>query len=265
MDYINSNKLLFVLATPGGGGNRLGRIVSCCDNVFWYANETKNGITPWDIFSTNVVKGRNISPYHYDRRTKKNMIPLAGERIEKFWDNTDLDTLYNVNWQSDMTLAGADEIINRGQYITWVLHDDPEYMLSRFPNAKVINLIDDDINEVVSRYLSTTALFPINIENTRLKPADSKFIKSLTELMIINSSPTYRDHWAWENFNKAVYDSSLDAMYLEFVNAYISDLHIKKQRSTCGLNVKWSYLGIDSILSYLGSNTVDENYIKLLP
>lgn len=265
MDYINSDKLIFVLASPAGGGYRLGRIVCCFNNVFWY-EAIRNGKYPWRIFSSDQVKGKEISSYHFDRRTNSNMIPLLGERIERFWNSSDLDQLYSVNWTNEMDAAGAKEILEAGKSLVWVLHDTPEYLLSRFPNAKIINLVDDDINKVIDRYLVTTALFPINIENSKLKPGyENDHSKSIRELEAVRPNATYRDFWAWENLQIPTYNTTMDDAYKDYVSSMLKQQHLERIKNCPKyLSVSWDNLNIDSIKDFIGASTINENYISLV-
>jgi hypothetical protein len=265
MDYKNSNKLLFVLASPAGSGYRVGRVVSCFNNVHWYMTK-RNGKNPWSIFFSDLVKGKDISPYHYDRRTETNMIPLAGERIECYWNKQDLDTFYNTAWTNAMTAAGADNIINNNMYINWVLHDTPEYILSLFPNAKIINLVDTDVNSVITRYMDTTALFPVTIENKDLKPLYlTEYAASLDELSKLNTNPTYRDFWAWNYFKEPEYQDTMYAEYFSYVNDLINSLHKEKsKKSPDYINVSLPDLDIRSIQKFLNSESIDQNVSALL-
>ena len=262
MDYINSDRLLFILASPGGGGYRMARIVSCLDNVHWY-QAIRNGRFPWRIFSDPTVKGKDISSFHFDRRTPTGMIPLVGERVERFWNDTNLDEFYNSVWSPAMeeTARDIDE-----KYIPWVLHDTANYILDRFPNAKVINLVDTDITKIINRYIETTAVFPIKIENKQIKPSTrNEFSKQLDELEKVNPEPTYRDFWAWTTHSEPVYLEQFDAEYLEYVSIMLTVQHAERiKENPKYINVTWDNLDINAIMNYLGAKSIDENYIKLL-
>jgi hypothetical protein len=267
MDYANSDKLIFILASPGGGGHRLGRIISCFNNVYWYHNKTHNGVTPWDVFYTELVKGKIISPHHFDRRTTKNMIPLMGERIEKFWADEFVHILYETRWPDAMAAAGADEILNEGKHLVWVLHDTGDYLLSRFPNAKIINLVDPGVELIVDRYINTTALFPINIENKSLKPIagkESKFALSLAKLLDINPISTHRDYWAWLMHGDTVYSSVYDSEYRDYVATILTTQHIERiKKNPKYINVTWDNLDLELIKSFIGATSIDLNYKNL--
>jgi hypothetical protein len=274
MDYANSDQLVFVLASPAGGGYRLGRILCSLDNVYWYACQN-NGLHPWSVVRSNPnnpspapskVKGRNISKYHFDRRTRVGMIPLLGERIEKFWDTDQLGILYKENWNNEFKMSGGPEILASGKNILWVLHDVPRDLESRFPNAKIVNLLDDDVYAVIRRYLTTTALFPFKIENANLKPVeDNQVSRELSELEKLNATPTYRDYWAWTNKSVPVYDNLFNEDYIK----YVSSIVIGQQQELAKenpkhLTVTWDTLDIESIKQFIGASSIDENYKQLL-
>jgi hypothetical protein len=274
MDYINSDKLIFICASPAGSGYRLGRIVACLDNVYWYATKG-NGLYPWSVVRKDPnkvssdamkVKGRRISKFHFDRKTNTGVIPLVGERVEQFWNKEDLDYYYNTIWPNLMSAAGADKIINQKQLLTWVIHDSPQQILQRFPNAKVINLIDDDILEIAKRYMSTTALFPIKIENKDIKPAyKNKYAQLLDDLEKINQNPTYRDHWAWITHGIGFYSDDLKEEYFLYVlnNLQAIDAEKKLYNPNC-LNVSWRNFDIGEIIKFCSANSIVEEYKDLL-
>jgi hypothetical protein len=186
------------------------------------------------------------------------MVPLVGERIERYWEYSDFDTYYRI-WNHYMNTSGANDIMNNGQYISWVVHDEPEYLLARFPNCKIIHLKDPA--NVVERYLETTALFPIAIHNPLLKPKYlNDFAQDLEELFITNSNPTHRDYWAWSRFNASHFPDELKTPYRLSVTRMINN----PQKNTPGvLNVSWDDLDINSIKEYLNSNSIDSQYEKL--
>ncbi len=273
MDYVNSDRLLFITASAGAGAHRFGRIISCIDNVYWYANDKRNGSMPWDVFPTDAVKGKDISRYHFDRLvtndpapSTKNMIPLAGERIERFWNESDIDEFYKTKWSLVMNEVGADKIINSGKYLLWILHDSPQYLLNRFPNAKIINLIDTDIDYVIRRYMKTTALFPINIINKNIKPDYiNSHAQSINDLMNFNPSPTYRDYWSWNKFKKPVFQNEMETLYAQYVTKMLTEQHIERiKENPKYLNVTWDNLDINTILNYLNAKSIDNNYVDLL-
>ena len=262
MDFINSDQLIFVLASPAGGGYRLGRLICCFDNVYWYEAKL-NGRYPYSVYYSSGLKGKLISPYHFDRRTQTGMIPLVGERVERFWDDT--EEYYSNVWPDQMKIAGAEDILKQGKKLVWVLHDMPND-LTRFPNAKIINLVDNDLESVIDRYLVTTALFPVSIENPGLKPNDdNEYTTKLKALEKINPNPTYRDFWMWENYNVPQYSETVDTEYRIYVSNLIkkNDRSAVKENPKC-LNITWDTLDIDLIKQFIGAGSIDPDHISLI-
>ena len=274
MDYINSDKLIFICASPAGAGYRLGRIISCLNNVYWYYSKG-NGLHPWSVVRKNPaapapepfkIKGRKISKFHYDRITKNGVIPLVGERVEQFWNNNDLDYYYNIVWTDLMTKSSANDIIESGLHLTWVVHDTPNHILNRFPNSKIINLIDENIDDVAKRYLSTTALFPITIENKNIKPDyQNQYSLTLSSLQQLNETPTYQDFWMWKNYTEPVYNNLHDNEYYRSILSELLELDQlkRKQTSNC-LNFCWSKFDVNLLINFLKSKEISKEYLSLL-
>ena len=208
--------------------------------------------------------GKNISPYHYDRYIDQHTVPLIGERIERYWCERDHDHFYNHIWATQMTKCGAENVMQTGNYISWIVHDLPSTLLSRFPNAKILNLIDNDLDQLVDRYKKTTALFPVHIKNSCLKPSyKNNFTLSVESLMVSNSNPTYRDYWAWCEFQLPIYEDQLETHYNHYLHTMLDKLLERKKRETRCLNLSWADLDIDVIMKYLDSSTIDHNYLTL--
>jgi hypothetical protein len=260
-DIINSDKLLFVCANPGSGGYRLGRILSCFNNVFWYSNG-RNGHDPWLVYVNNRVSGKQISENHYDRYIGHQMVPLAGKRIECYWNDTDLDYFYNNVWSDKMLSCGATAIIKNNMYISWIVHDTPQYIRNRFPNAKIVNLIDTNISQVSNRYVQTTALYPAFIKNSELKPTyDTKH----TEILKYNPNPTYRDLWMWNTYKEATFSEFKTNEYLEYVNELLYTLNQEKKIENPNyFSLTWDSLSVDSLRDYLKSTSIDIRFNELL-
>jgi len=252
----NSPHLLFILANAGAGGHRLGRIISCIDKIFWYSSEN-NGISPWDIFFDDVVSGKNISPYHYDRIINDKPVPLLGERIERWWKNEDIEYFYKNVWNREFLKNGYSDILEK-QYIHWVLHEIPEHLTIRFPNAKIISLIDENVEMVAKRYIETTARFPINLKLANLKPDYlSNHGKIVEELKKKKENPNEYDLWLFSNPNDS---------YEEYVFNMLNSRNKKclEFDHPNYLKISWNCLDIDKIIDFLGATSIHENYKKFI-
>lgn len=256
----NKSNYLFILANQGAGGHRLGRIISCLDNVHWYSNN-KNGINPWDTFFTDKVTGKNISQYHYDRTVDDQAIPLLGERIEKWWAQEDIDYFYNNVWAKEIEKFYN---LTEKKYIHWILHDSPQYLLERFPNAKIIALIDSDIDTVVHRHLQTTSRFPCYYQHKNLKPDYlNDHAKAVNAVNEIKNNATERDLWVFKNYLTA---SDYDFDYEEYLHQTISEENINRKHfeDPRYIKITWETFNISQVIEFLKSNSVDSNYIDLL-
>jgi hypothetical protein len=256
----NSPNYLFILVNPGSGGHRLGRIISCISNVYWYSHN-KNGIHPWDVFFTDKVSGKNISQYHYDRLVGDDSIPLLGERIERWWNTEDYNIFYNEVWSKRIVKFQS---ILDNRYIHWVLHDLPNDLLIRFPNAKIISLIDTDIEAVVNRHLVTTSNFPCYYQHQNLKPTYlTEHAKIATALSKIKTNATEKDLWIFKNCITSN-DYELDYK-LSVYNKVLNDNNIRNMfEDPRHKKITWESLDIAQVIDFLNATNIDDNYKKLL-
>jgi hypothetical protein len=261
MNYIESDKLLFVLASPGGGGHRLGRLVSCLNNVHWYSHAF-NGLQPYDVSYNNIVNGKDISPYHFDRLYNNRIIPVVGERLERYFDSADHDKVYKL-WNDYMNTTDIDQILSN-KYLLYVLHDNPADILNRFPNCKIINLIDVDIESTADRYIKTTALFPIHINSINPRPwYINAFNKKITELCSMVDKPTYRDYWAYITYNTLYVDDYV-MEYKDYVIKIITEHNNSLITDYRVMNTTWESIDVDELIQFINAVSIDSNYTKLL-
>lgn len=250
---------LFILANPGAGGHRLGRIISCFDKVYWYS-AGRNGYTPWETYIHDKVLGKSISEYHYDRYIGERQVPLVGKRIEQYWLPEDHDYFYKQIWVKQIRDPAVTKVISNN-YIHWILHDLPEPLLVRFPNAKIISLIDDDVNAVVDRYLKTTAKFPITYRHIGLIPDyETEYRNKVKKLLALNQSATEEDFWYFNNPGKT--EKSFKKDIQQQLNT-CNNLRKKFQHPNY-LTVKWTNLEVELISNFLSCKNIDTNYTRLL-
>jgi hypothetical protein len=257
ISMFDSSNYLFILANQGSGGHRLGRIISCVDTVMWYScNE--NGKNPWDTFYSELITGKDISEFHYDRLVDNMVVPLVGERILKWWDNSDHLKYYQNNWQNEMKKIPVDN----NKFLHWVLHDDPKSLHDVFPNAKIISLIDEDIDQITDRYMKTTAFFPVFVKLPNLKP-DYKNQYALNVEKLVISYPdnlTEKHLWFYQNPNATDNDHY----------NYVKNMLDTKNRMRLSYDnpnhfkLTWNNLQLDLLLDFLSSRTINENYKTLI-
>ena len=253
MDTIfNNTNYLFILANQGAGGHRLGRIVSCFNNVCWYSSK-HNGIDPWDVFLDNTIAGKDISEYHYDRTLDNKTVPILGERILKWWDSEDWDKFYNTTWLTEFKKI----TLPANMIIHWVLHDTPAELHRKFPQAKIISLIDTDIDSVTDRYMQTTARFPCAINHFNLKPSYKNQYAQYVDALI---NPTEQQLWFQINKN------STETDYINHIKENLTLLNNVRQSyvNKNYLTVTWGTLDIGVLKSFLDAGEIDQSYKKLL-
>jgi len=258
MDTIfNNTNYLFILANQGAGGHRLGRIISCIDTVLWYGCD-RNGTNPWDTFYSDLVTGKDISEFHYDRLLNKMVVPLVGERILRWWDNADHLKYYQNNWQNEMKKLSFDNT----KFLHWVLHDDPKSLHDMFPNAKIISLIDEDLDQTTDRYMITTSAFPAFVKLPNLKPNYyNQYALDVSNIMLDQLDvPTEQDLWFYQNPEATVAD------YYNYVKNML-DTKNRMRLSYDNPNhfkLTWKNLQLDKLLNFLNSKEINENYKTLI-
>lgn len=257
-EMFDSDRLLFILGNPGAGAHRFGRIVSCFDNVYWYTH-ADNGIGPCDVFNNAIIAGKDISGYHYDRLVDSKPIPALGERIERWWFDTDIDRYYETRWLPAMQDPAFD-IIPDTQYIHWVLHDTPKSLRARFPNARMIALIDQDLEAVTDRYLATTAQFPVSLKFPGLKPEYlNDHARAVKELEQTNPGPTIQ--YLWNKLNPG----SASGYRTATLNQLSVENDLRATHSDCNyITATWNNLDIDALGEFLGADSIDSAYKQLL-
>ena len=253
---MESKNYLFVLANPGAGGHRLGRIISCCSNVYWYS-AGRNGLNPWNIFKNERVAGKSVSEFHYDRYVGTTLVPLVGERIERYWETADIEFFYETVWNKLMSNTVFQDVL-QDHILHWVLHDTPEKLLSRFPDAKIISIIDTDVEAVTDRYLETTANFPIFYRHFGLLPSYKTEYARIIEML--PQSATEKDLWSFLNPRKNSHH-----FYREILDQ-LNTANIKRQECIHKnhLTVTWDNLKIDKLAEFLLADDIDENYRNLI-
>jgi hypothetical protein len=241
-----------VLANPGAGGHRLGRLLSCFDTVHWYSSD-HNGTDPWDIFFDDTVTGKSISAYHYDRTLDTGAVPLVGERILKWWNPEDYDEFYQSRWVAEMGKIS----LPKNKLTHWVLHDSPADLHARFPNAKIISLIDTDLDSVTDRYMQTTAEFPCAVNHFNLKPCYKNQYAECVEKL---GSPTEQQFWLYNNRNSSLVD------YYAHVKNCLTVMNNVRQsyKHENYLCTTWDCLDINALRSFLNATTIDQQYTALI-
>ena len=194
MQLFDHDKFLFVAFEQGAKGHRFCRqIANENDDIYWYSC-LENGVTPLDV-STNshryepnlTIRQRRIAPNHFDRLVNGKMLPPLFNVIEPYYN--DIEEYYPLFLKLFIERGGLD-IMEGGKYIMYPVHVLRSQIKAKFPNAMVLEIIPNDIDEVVEHYLNTTAKFPAYLRLTDFRPDYlTPYAKKLEE----NKNATIRD------------------------------------------------------------------------
>ena len=245
---IKNYKILIINTTQGSGGHRLGRIISCFDNVHWYSHPN-NGIYPWKFSTTREIAEIFFTKYHYDRILPDNsVIPLIGSRIEKYWDNQ----RWFDNWHKIMETKSLPD-----EYLTIVVHDSPQYLRNLFPTSLIVNLLEDPVT-ATERHLALSVNYRINYKFKDQIPAyKSKWVLLKDELLKINPSATEKDLWIYKN-------NSNENDYKKATLEEIQDKYNKniKEQDYADITLRWETFNLREHEQLLGN--LDLKYKELI-
>lgn len=233
---ITGNKFIFVSFENGGGGHRLGRIISCLPDVYWYSHKW-NGIKPWNVhFTETAIKQRHVSKYHFDRLVPLGMLPPTHDYVNKFIPNE--QEYYEKFYYPEFEKMGGYEIIKTHRLVL-CSHAMPEVLHNKFPDAKILNIIDDHVS-VASRYLKTTAIFPAHLKMKWLDGENTPHGKKLSAIAAaVGPGFTVRDIWCYERYGCG-YSEAHEEEYNNYVfNLIETNMNNRKSCTTANtLTVK---------------------------
>ena len=194
---LDESRIIFISFEQGCGGHKLGRVLSCLPDVYWYSHKD-NGANPWNVYFKNSdIRQRHISRYHFDRLVPNGSLPPIHDYVKDFIP--DEEHYYTRFFYPRFEKMGGNMIIKKNRIIICT-HELPEKLLKRFPNAKVLNLIDDEY-KTGERYLHTTAVFPGFLKMKWLDGENTEYGKKLrTIAKEIGPDFTIRDIWAWDKY-----------------------------------------------------------------
>lgn len=255
-----SNKLLFLNCIQGASAFRLGRVLSCYRNIYWYAHND-NGAVPWKFHNPktdpeSTVLEAEFSKYHFDRLVKNDhndrrvYIPIIGSKIEKYWDNTD----WVKRWEQLMSNI---EIPQPNKYLLFIVHDSPEYLRRLFPRSFIFNLISDSVN-ATNRHLKTSANYRIDYQFEGQRPDyKSKWVQQAEKLLAINPNATERDLWIFNNnSNEQEYEK-----YMYKVQEEMNQTNFN-QRKFANITTTWNDFDPYELEATFGK--INDNFNKLL-
>tara|TARA_Y100000034_G_scaffold135712_1_gene208736 strand:- start:1535 stop:2185 length:651 start_codon:yes stop_codon:yes gene_type:complete len=188
MQLFDHDKFLFVAFEQGAKGHSYCRTLATLDDtIYWYSCK-ENGVTPAD-FSINKhsISRRKFAPNHFDRIVNGKMLPPLFNVIEPYYN--DIEEYYPL-FEKLFIERGGLKIMESGKYIMYPVHATKSKIQAKFPNARIEEIIPNNIDEVVEHYLNTVAKFPAYLKLTDFRPNYlTPYAKKLEE----NKNATIRD------------------------------------------------------------------------
>ena len=213
-DLFEHDKFLFVAFEQGAKGYRFCRqIANENDDIYWYSC-LENGVTPLDVstnshrYETNLtVRQRSIAPNHFDRLVNGKMLPPLFNVIEPYYN--DIEEYYPLFLKLFIERGGLD-IMEGGKYVMYPVHVTKSKIKAKFPNARILEIIPSNINEVVEHYLNTVAKFPAYLKLADFRP---DYLTPYAKELENNKDATIRD----------LFDGT-DEQYKKYVHKTIKNL-----------------------------------------
>lgn len=147
------HNIICLNVVEGARGHQIGRLISSCDNVEWY-DWDKNGTTPW-LPNTNPSTS-DLSIYHFDRRFDGAVgVGICDKTVPPVLDFAKRNTYLEITFQD--ILSWKDKISPKN--LLYVSHSNLDQSKNFFQNCKHVVVINDNIDDIVQRYLKTTANF----------------------------------------------------------------------------------------------------------
>lgn len=202
--------IIFVSFEPGNGGHRMARTIASLPEVHWYSNKD-NGINPWNThFEHTNIRQRYVAAKHFDRVTPYGTLPPTFDYAAGFFD--DSDAYYN-----DIFLPKFNTIAKHlDKKIIYCTHSTPKQLQRYFPNSKIINVIPSD--NIVDRYLRTTAKFPGWLRLEGIVPEDNEWLVVLRKYKAEKPGFTKADLWA-QYFFHDWYVDDYENLYRNYLTA----------------------------------------------
>ncbi len=204
VDLFEHDKFLFIAFRQGARGHSFGRhLASSESNVYWYSCK-ENGMVPHDIsINKESLSRRIISPNHFDRIVNGKVLPPLFNVIEPYYN--DIEEYYPL-FKKLFIERGGLEIMDNGQYIMYPVHVTKSKIKAKFPNARIEEIIPNNIDEVVEHYLNTVAKFPAYLKLADFRP---DYLTPHAKKLEENKNATIRDlfNGTDEQYKKHVYDT----------------------------------------------------------
>jgi hypothetical protein len=188
VDLFEHDKFLFIAFRQGARGHSFGRhLASTESNVYWYSCK-ENGMIPHDTsINEHSLSRRIISPNHFDKIVNGKILPPLFNVIEPYYN--DIDEYYPL-FKKLFIERGGLEIMESGKYIMYPVHVTKSKIKAKFPNARIEEIIPNNIDEVVEHYLNTVAKFPAYLKLADFRP---DYLTPHAKKLEENKNATIRD------------------------------------------------------------------------
>jgi len=204
LNLFDHDKFLFVTFDPGAKGYRFCReLAHNNDDIYWYSCK-ENGVTPLDIsIQSTSIRQRSIAPNHFDRIVNGKTLPPLFNVIEPYYNH--IKEYYPLFKKLFIERGGLD-IMEGGKYVMYPVHVTKSKIKAKFPNARILEIIPNNINDVVKHYLNTTAKFPAYLKLADFRP---DYLTPYAKELENNKDATIRDlfNGTDEQYKKHVYNT----------------------------------------------------------
>jgi|TARA_B110000444_G_C18842396_1_gene599722 hypothetical protein len=237
------NKHIFISSEVGTSGYKMARVLATLPCMYWYSSE-ENGINPWNI--SNVT---NKNKHHFNRITKKGILPPTHDYVEKYMPN---EKQYYKLFDELFTKAGGDDIINE-QRVIYCTHSMPSKLLENFPNSLIINIVHDP-KLATEKYLDIAINSSSIINYNGIVPDDNEYLSFLKILQKRKEDLTIADVWAFER-KKKFYDPIMEEKFRKEIYAkmFSSNIFRKVVDNNRVLNVNENSISYSEIKHWMSS------------
>ena len=232
-----SKRIVFVSFEHGGGGHRMARVVATLPQMYWYSCK-ENGIHPWNTyFKETSIRQRYVTPAHFDRIVPDGKLPPTHDYVKDFFECK--DTYYKLFAKKFSQVAPDTD-----KKFVYCTHSLPDELMHYFPNSKVLNMCNVEVDKLVERYLKTTALFPGYVRQKGLVEEDNNYLLYLEKMKSAKKDFTVQDLWAQQTYKTMYNDAYIDTYKNTLVDMFKSNM---STRVNCFYN---NVLNVHSYVNY---------------
>lgn len=257
---VGTNNLLLLNCIQGASAFRLGRLLCCYENVYWYKHND-NGQYPWTFHNPktddeSLLLESEFSQYHFDRLLRNDQddrrvfVPMVGSKIERYWGNTN----WIYRWVDIMSKLDFPE---PDKYLIIIVHDSPQYLRKIFPDSFIFNLISNP-DVATQRHLKTSANYRINYQFEGQRPDyKTEWVERIESLLTINPDATDKELWMYNN--KSTEEEYETHMYK--IQRQLNDKNLSESKFA-NITTTWDEFDPYKLETTFGK--INDNFNKLL-